>query len=50
MYFQILFFVETARLQIYSTVYENTLKKLTHMHILQKPIMKVNHFLLVHLF
>ena len=41
--------VETAMLQIYTTVYENTLKK-THMHILQKPIMKVNHFLLAPLF
>ena len=27
--------VETAMLQIYSTVYENTLKKQTHMYILQ---------------
>ena len=41
--------VETAMLQIYST-YENTLKKLTHMHILRKPTMKVNHSLSVQLF
>ena len=42
--------VETAMLQIYSIVYENTLKKSIHMHLLQNLTMKVNHLLLVHLF
>ena len=42
--------VETTMLQIYSTVYENILKKITNMHILRKPTMNVNHSLLVHLF
>ena len=42
--------VETAMLQIYSTVSENTLKKSIHMHIIQKLTMLVNHCLLVHLF
>ena len=42
--------VETAMLQIYSTVYEYTPKKLNRQLILQKPTMKVNHFLLVPLF
>ena len=42
--------VETAMLQIYSTVYENPLKKYTPLFILQKPIMKENPFLLAILF
>ena len=42
--------VETAMLQIYSTVYENTLQKIIHTHTLQKLTTKVNPFLLVPLF
>ena len=42
--------VETAMLQIHSTVYEHTLKKLTLTRLSQKPIMKVNHFLLAPLY
>ena len=42
--------VETAMLQIYSTVYENTLKKSTHTLTLPKHIMKVNHFPMILLF
>ena len=42
--------VETAMLQIYSTVYENTLQKIIHTHTLQKLITKVNPFLLELLF
>ena len=36
--------VETAMLQIYSTVYETLYEKLTHTHILQKLTTKVNPF------
>ena len=42
--------VETAMLQIYSTVFEYTFKKLTQQPILRKPTTKVNHSLLVPLF
>ena len=42
--------VETAMLQIYSTVYETLYEKLTHTHILQKLTTKVNPFPLVPLF
>ena len=42
--------VETAMLQLFSTVYENALQKSIHPHTLQKLTTKVNPFLLVPLF